>query len=189
MRGAEMSTTAVVVGSLYVHCPDALRDELPPLMDALYPGVWRSEFCSDGETIFGLSEVPYPVEQTRSTLANLYQWSHQRGLTVYWSWVPPAGAVVFPGGSLGLTCREGQASVMVRAELQSWFPGAYLYTFPAYEGWVLHEVDAPRPSEDLYVRYLSLQRQVPGVVLHWQPWFDQVMLPNGSLESVYHPGV
>jgi hypothetical protein len=96
-----------VTGSLYISSPDVLRQEVLPQVHALYPGVSCLEFGSDGYVIFCLLMVPYPVEQTRYTLAHLCQQSHQQGMAVYWSWVPPVGAVVRPGGKLSLRCRVG----------------------------------------------------------------------------------
>jgi hypothetical protein len=191
MRGVEMS--AIVLGTLYVHCSDELCLSVGSQLDVLVtPGVWRSEFSSEGETIFALSEVPYPVEQARYTLANLYQESAKLGRPVYWSWVPPAGSVVLPGGSLGMTCREGPESRRVKAELQSWFPGSFLYTFSAGEGWVLYQVDTPPPGKDFYDWYVAFKygpsaREFASVSFYWLPWFDRVVMPDGSFVVVAHP--
>jgi hypothetical protein len=178
LQPAPAQPATPVPGTLYVYCPNALANELRSAVHSLYSGVCLLEFSSDGQTVFGVSDVPYPVEQARYALANvcrLYWGRHW----VCWSWVPPSGAEVLPGGIISVKCELRFAGI-VQQEMLRCFPGQFLYEFRTPDGWVSYDVDAPCPDQQgrqqleellLGVRYRTAFQGY--VSWHWRSWFDE----------------
>jgi hypothetical protein len=164
--------SAVVTGDLYIYGPAGWSNELRPQVQALYPGVSCSEFCEDnGRVFFVLFGVPYPVEQVRESLTNLYCASWQHGSPVYWVWIPPIGVDPLTGGTFSFRCRQRE-SAAVLAEVQRLYPGKYVYTYSLEDGGMVYEVDAPYPDSTMH-EHLTWLMGATSASWSWRTWFDR----------------